>query len=173
MTPRTQRDKILAAIEHIDGEEAGGTVFSVALENAGIALAAKTDVENKHIIFITDGEPSAGDAERYKYWLQENAKKGITTSVIGVRCTTTAKNTITGSVTLAQRRAREIASGRLSAIRPIGLTRAAAAFPKLLYGLGLSLSIHFLRIGGNPALGNLRPMDCMICMSLDADLDSS
>ena len=99
LTPRTQRDKILAAIEHIDGEEAGGTVFSVALENAGIALAAKTDVENKHIIFITDGEPSAGDAERYKYWLQENAKKGITTSVIGVRCTTTAKNTMTTLLT--------------------------------------------------------------------------
>jgi hypothetical protein len=58
-----------------------------------------TDVENKHIIFITDGEPSAADAERYKYWLQENAKNGITTSVIGVRCTTSAKNTMTTLLT--------------------------------------------------------------------------
>jgi hypothetical protein len=53
-----------------------------------------TDVENKHIIFISDGEPSAGDAERYKFWLQENAKNGITTSFIGVRCTNSAKNTM-------------------------------------------------------------------------------
>ena len=94
LTPRTQRDKILAAIEHIDGEGGGGTNFSPALERAGKALAAMTDVENKHIIFISDGEPSAGDAERYKFWLQENAKNGITTSFIGVRCTNSAKNTM-------------------------------------------------------------------------------
>ena len=94
LTPRTQRDKILAAIEHISGEDGGGTNFSPALERAGKALAAMTDVENKHIIFISDGEPSAGDADRYKYWLQENAKNGITTSFIGVRCTNSAKNTM-------------------------------------------------------------------------------
>ncbi len=95
LTPRTQRDKILAAIEHIDGTAGGGTNFSPALERAGKALAAMTEVENKHIIFITDGEPSAADADRYKYWLQENAKNGITTSVIGVRCTNSAKNMMT------------------------------------------------------------------------------
>ena len=94
LTPRTQRDKILAAIEHIDGEKGGGTNFSPALERAGKALAAMTDVENKHIIFISDGEPSAGDADRYKFWLQENAKNGITTSFIGVRCATSAKDTM-------------------------------------------------------------------------------
>ena len=99
LTPRTQRDKILAAIEHVDGTDGGGTNFSPALEYAGMALAAMTNVENKHIIFITDGEPSAGDAERYKYWLQENAKNGITTSVVGVRCTNSAKNTMTSLLT--------------------------------------------------------------------------
>ena len=92
LTARTQRDKILAAIEHIDGVDAGGTLFSTALMNASMALSAMTNVENKHIILITDGEPAAGDAEQYKHWLQENAKKGITTSVIGVRCTTTAQD---------------------------------------------------------------------------------
>ena len=99
LTPRTQRDKILAAIEHVDGTDGGGTNFSPALEYAGMALAAMTNVENKHIIFITDGEPSAGDAERYKYWLQENAKNGITTSVVGVQCTNSAKNTMTSLLT--------------------------------------------------------------------------
>ena len=99
LTARTQRDKILAAIEQIDGTDGGGTNFSPALEYAGMALAAMTNVENKHIIFITDGEPSAGDAERYKYWLQENAKNGITTSVVGVQCTNSAKNTMTSLLT--------------------------------------------------------------------------
>ena len=99
LTARTQRDKILAAIEQIDGTDGGGTNFSPALEYAGMALAAMTNVENKHIIFITDGEPAAGDAERYKYWLQENAKNGITTSVVGVQCTNSAKNTMTSLLT--------------------------------------------------------------------------
>jgi len=96
LTARTQRDKILAAIENIETKESvGGTMFSPALERAGKALAAMSEVENKHIILITDGEPSAGDADRYKYWLQENAKNGITMSVIGTRCTRSAINTMT------------------------------------------------------------------------------
>ena len=88
LTPRTQRDKILAAIEQVEGP--GGTVFSEALMRAGQALSALSAVEKRHIILITDGEPSSDDTERYKYWMQENAKAGITTSIVGVQCTATA-----------------------------------------------------------------------------------
>ena len=96
LTPRTQRDKVLAAIETIEVKDNDtGTIFSVPLQAASLRLSSMSNVENKHIIFITDGEPAPGDAEKYKYWLQENAKKGITTSVIGVNCTNTAKNTMT------------------------------------------------------------------------------
>ena len=91
LTPRTQRDRILASIEHI---EAGtSTVFSTALERAGKSLNALGDaVEKKHIIIITDGEPSSQDADRYKLWLENNRDSHITTSVIGVQCTNSAKN---------------------------------------------------------------------------------
>lgn len=99
LTPRTQRDKILAAIDSIQTEAvSGGTLLSNALRDAGMALNAMTSVENKHIIVITDGEPPANDAERYKYWAQENAKNGITMSIIGVRCES-GKTTMTTLLT--------------------------------------------------------------------------
>jgi Mg-chelatase subunit ChlD len=90
LTPRTQRDKILAAIADLeesalDGSMvSGGTIFSAALERAGKALAARSDIEKKHIIIVTDGEPSSGDTEMYQYWAQENAKLDITMSIVGI-----------------------------------------------------------------------------------------
>lgn len=90
LTPRTRRDKILATIA--DLEEAaknntlpsGGTRFSAALKRAGQALAARSDIEKKHIILVTDGAPSADDREEYEYWASENAKLGVTMSIVGV-----------------------------------------------------------------------------------------
>ena len=84
LTPRTERDKILAAIDAVSGP--GGTVFSQPLMKAGQALAAMSNVEKKHIILITDGEPSEDDSEKYKYWFQANAEAGITCSIVGVQC---------------------------------------------------------------------------------------
>ena len=89
LTPRPQRDKILAAIDGIVG--GGQTVFSTALERAGKALAAKTDVEKRHIIIVTDGEPSGQDETDYKRWFEENAKMGITVSIVGIQCTYNAQ----------------------------------------------------------------------------------
>ena len=71
LTPRPQRDKILSAIgqleeDAINGLIGGGTIFSAALERAGKALSAMTQVEKKHIIIVTDGEPAATDAEAYQ-----------------------------------------------------------------------------------------------------------
>ena len=90
ITPRTQRDKILAAIGELKNMGPGGTVFSKALMRAGQALSALSTVEKRHIILITDGEPSSDDTEQYRYWMQENAKAGITTSIVGIQCTATA-----------------------------------------------------------------------------------
>ena len=90
LTPRTQRDKILAAIAEleqsaIDGTiVSGGTIFSAALERAGKALAARSDIEKKHIIIVTDGAPSPGDAELYQYWAKANADMGVTMSIVGI-----------------------------------------------------------------------------------------
>ena len=90
LTPRTQRDKIVSAIAEleeaaIDGTiQSGGTLFSPALERAGKALAARSDLEKKHVIIVTDGAPSTGDTEQYLYWAQENAKLGVTMSIVGI-----------------------------------------------------------------------------------------
>ena len=88
LTPRTQRDKILQAIEKLHGP--GGTIYSLALEKAGQALMAMTGVEKKHIILITDGEPAIEDTERYLYMMQKNAEAGITMSIIGMQCVSAA-----------------------------------------------------------------------------------
>ena len=98
LTPRTQRDKILGAIAEleeaaIDGTiTSGGTIFSAAMERAGKALAARSDIEKKHIIIVSDAEPSGGDAENYQYWAKENAKMGITMSIVGIDASPDAGN---------------------------------------------------------------------------------
>ena len=91
LTPATQRDKILNAISNI-GRDGGGTIFSSAISAAGEALKACNDVEKKHIIIITDGEPDSSNVELTQEALVENAAAGITTSVIGINCTESAKN---------------------------------------------------------------------------------
>lgn len=89
LTPSTQRSKIFSAIENIP--TGSSTIFSSALERAGTALRAMDDVEKKHIIIITDGEPSNQDSDEIRYFLEGNSKFGITTSIIGVQCNTMAR----------------------------------------------------------------------------------
>ena len=97
LTPRTQRDKIIGAISEleesvIDGSVvSGGTLFSPALERAGMALSARQDIEKRHIIIVTDGEPSSADQEQYEYIAERNSARGITLSVVGVDSTGEAK----------------------------------------------------------------------------------
>jgi len=90
LTPCSQRDKILQAISRVPDEGLGGTIFSAPLEAAGKALNAMTNVDKKHIVLITDGEPYAADTEAYQYMLRQNAAAGITTSIIGIQCVPTA-----------------------------------------------------------------------------------
>lgn len=93
LTPRTRRDKIMTTIATM--EEAaikgtitsGGTMFSPALERAGKALAARSDIEKKHIVIVTDGAPSMDDKANYLYWAQENAKLDITMSIVCIGAT--------------------------------------------------------------------------------------
>ena len=93
LTPRTRRDKIMTTIATM--EEAaikgtitsGGTMFSPALERAGKALAARSDIEKKHIVIVTDGAPSIDDKANYLFWAEENAKLGITMSIVCIGAT--------------------------------------------------------------------------------------
>ncbi len=90
LTPATERSKILNSIQNI-GKDGGGTVFSTALAAAGQILRAQTDVEKKHIIVITDGEPDSSNVDLTKEVLLDNAAAGITTSIIGIQCTNSAQ----------------------------------------------------------------------------------
>lgn len=82
LTPRTQRDKILSAIDGI--EVGGGTVYSGALNAARRALTA-CDVEKRHIILVSDGEPGDDSAD-YLAAARELKKQGITFSFVGINC---------------------------------------------------------------------------------------
>ena len=82
LTPRTQRDKILSAIDDLP-RGGGETIFTSALDRAGNALTALTEVEKRHIILVTDGQP--GDKEEeYGAAMKRNAERGITMSIIGI-----------------------------------------------------------------------------------------
>lgn len=92
VTPRTQTPKIKGAIDKIEDDILKGklnqgnqTIFSSALERAEKALSAISDVEKRHIIIVTDGQPTE-TTEIYAPYLEYNASKGITTSIVGIKC---------------------------------------------------------------------------------------
>ena len=100
LTPRTQRNKILAAISTLEQDAisgklvAGGTIFSAALERARVALASRSDLEKKHIIIITDGEPTSTDTEAYLYEARLIADLDITMSIYGINSSQNAEATM-------------------------------------------------------------------------------
>ncbi len=95
LTPRPQKDKIIKAIDEI--EPGNGTMFAGALERAGRALTALTQVEKRHIILVTDGEPG-DEASKYTYWIEENAKMGITFSIVGIGTSPAAQEKMIAAV---------------------------------------------------------------------------
>lgn len=92
LTPVTQMHKIRAAIEAI-GDDGGSTEFGRSIEHAGRALNAASEarlIEKKHIIIVSDGEPT-DSVETYGAAMRENAKNGITMSVVIVGGTNKAE----------------------------------------------------------------------------------
>ena len=88
LTPRTQREKIIEAIESIE-EANGGTIATNALKSAGIQLNAQSNIDNKHIIIVTDGE--FGDTDNAVYACAANYRNGITISIVVVGDSTIGK----------------------------------------------------------------------------------
>lgn len=83
MTRVTQRTVFLDALNNITST--GGTNYAGPIEAAGEGLKQLRDVEKKHILFITDGQP--GDYPKYLPFVQENYEAGITISVVGIGIT--------------------------------------------------------------------------------------
>lgn len=82
LTPRTERDKILAAIESLP-QNGGETKFQPALASARASLLALNSVEKKHIIIVTDGAPTDKE-EKYGEEMRRNSEAGITMSIVGI-----------------------------------------------------------------------------------------
>lgn len=81
LTRATQKTAIREAINSIVSN--GGTTYNPALVAAGDGLKRLRDVEKKHIIFITDGQPF-DKPEVYLETAQNLYDAGITISVVGI-----------------------------------------------------------------------------------------
>ncbi len=84
LTPCTQESLIKERILS-DIESTGSTVFSEAIDRAGQALVALSSVDKRHIIIVTDGEPTESEPGDYlnaarKYY----DSNGVTLSVVGI-----------------------------------------------------------------------------------------
>lgn len=86
--PVSQREEILESIRDVDhssggSSTGGGTIFTDAIRLAGSSLSVINNVERKHIIMVTDGNPG-DNYETYLPMIEENVLEGITMSVITV-----------------------------------------------------------------------------------------
>lgn len=83
MTPRTQESKIRAAINSIvPNDDMAGTYFSESIFRAGTALRSLENVDKRHIIVVTDGEPG-DEKEEYESYIDNFYKTdGITLSMV-------------------------------------------------------------------------------------------
>lgn len=106
LTPRTQESKIRAAIDSIN-EANGGTEFPDAIERAGMALRAQTDVDKRHIIIVSDGEVPENQREDYLAHIKNFYENdGITTSVVII-------GSLSGDAYDKMKEATEVGHGRL------------------------------------------------------------
>lgn len=106
LTPRTHKEEIIEAVRGIGGA-GGGTVFGNAIRRAGQALRALSSVERRHIVIITDGQPSdplessdtrQGYGDYIKSYYEES---GITFSVMGIGMNEATTNKMKDACALA------------------------------------------------------------------------
>lgn len=88
MTPRSQEEKVVKAIDSIKEKEGGGTIFYDSIKTASEQLKALDRVDKRHIVLITDGQPADAEDPETKNPIYEDLiekiynESGITTSVI-------------------------------------------------------------------------------------------
>ncbi len=89
LTPRTQEAKIRAALNSLE-TTSGGTVFSGAIQRAGLALRALKSVDKRHIIIVSDGQVG-GDSDYESLVSNFYKEDNITLSFVGVNIDSAAE----------------------------------------------------------------------------------
>ena len=77
----TNQTRLIKTVDDI--ELGGGTMYSGAIERAGKALLTLRDVERKHIILISDGQPGE-DFTAYEEKIKGNYAAGITFTMVAI-----------------------------------------------------------------------------------------
>lgn len=74
---------IIASMQKIDNMSSNGTPYASSIRAAGAALMSLTMVEKRHIVIVSDGEPTDSQTE-YKAAVEEYAAKGITVTIVNI-----------------------------------------------------------------------------------------
>lgn len=82
LIPATQQARLLRIISEI--EMGGGTMYAGAIQRAGEALLSLRNVERRHIILVSDGEPGDKTFDDYGSVIKANYAAGITFSMVAI-----------------------------------------------------------------------------------------
>ena len=140
LVPVAQKEKIVELIEDMKvNMDAGDTIFSNAIIQAGEALSALDNVEKKHIVMVTDGNPS-DKLEVYGEYIKDNFKKGITMSIITIGDSADSKGNMSQAAQMGGGKHHHVNDVKeISQIMQSDLT--LEAIPEINYGEEFNLTI--------------------------------
>ncbi len=89
LTSRTEQTAITEAIQRIG--EGGSTTFSTAIKRAAEALISEKRVDRRHVVIVTDGEPTEPEESYLGLVRQYHTENEISFSVVGIQVTSSEK----------------------------------------------------------------------------------
>lgn len=82
--PVPRMAQIIATLEHVP-DDSNGTPYASSIETAGSALMALTQVQKRHMIIVSDGEPTDdGGYEEYAPVIERYAALGVTITIVNI-----------------------------------------------------------------------------------------
>lgn len=81
--PVPRMSTIIASMEKIDNMPSNGTPYASSIRAAGAALMSLTMVEKRHIVIVSDGEPTDAETE-YTAAIKEYAERGVTITIVNI-----------------------------------------------------------------------------------------
>ncbi len=83
LTPATENEKIIKAIDNLDGS--GGTSFSSAVGSAASQLTSNANIDRRHIIILSDCQVTETEVKAFEKAMSDaNEIQEITLSIVGV-----------------------------------------------------------------------------------------